>query len=325
MRRPIFSTYTGGENRVTSTLLAVLEHVGVDLTERLLSMALGESSIGLVSYLDQPSRGGEGVPDGEIRGRFRYLFETKTVIGQFRTQSHVDQLRRHLERLDGSHGDERLLVLTPDAEAPELVVSLDPRVSWLSFRGIADAIAVLLDDPDEPAGERQRYLLRQLVALFTQEGLLDTDDTLVVAARQAYPTYLATGGYICQANRTFRNVPYFGFYTERAIQPEVARQIEYYPDITLSSARAAALATDDGHPHGIQLSRMIVHHLENGLAQEGDARGAMVLTGHDDPATIRLDRPVQHVGPGGWTQGQRYVRLDLLRKADTTEDLANKG
>ena len=79
-RAPLFSMYRQGENRVTSSMLAVFQRVGVDLTERILAGASGETSLEMVSFRDQPSRGGVGVPDGEIAARFRYLIEVKTAL-----------------------------------------------------------------------------------------------------------------------------------------------------------------------------------------------------------------------------------------------------
>ena len=63
----IFSTYSQNENRVTASLLAVLERVGLDITERIVAGATGEASLELVTFANQPSRGSAGIPDGEIR------------------------------------------------------------------------------------------------------------------------------------------------------------------------------------------------------------------------------------------------------------------
>ena len=58
----IFSTYSQNENRVTASLLAVLERVGLDITERILAGATGEVPLELVTFANQPSRGSAGNP-----------------------------------------------------------------------------------------------------------------------------------------------------------------------------------------------------------------------------------------------------------------------
>jgi hypothetical protein len=49
-----------------------------------------------------------------------------------------------------------------------------------------------------------RFLLRELQALLVDEGLVDTDDVVIAAARIAYYEYLPHTAYICQACRAFR-------------------------------------------------------------------------------------------------------------------------
>ena len=75
----IFSTYRGGENRMTSSMLAVFQRVGLDITERILANAIGEAALELVTFASQPSAGSAGVPDAELKASFRYLIETKVV------------------------------------------------------------------------------------------------------------------------------------------------------------------------------------------------------------------------------------------------------
>ena len=50
MPNPLFSTYTHGENRVTVTLVAVLEHVNIRLSKDLLKATLDESDLSLVTF-----------------------------------------------------------------------------------------------------------------------------------------------------------------------------------------------------------------------------------------------------------------------------------
>ena len=122
-----------------------------------------------------------------MRASFRFLFEVKTVAGALTGKSGRVQLERHLNQLSGdAHLTQLVIALTPDGGPPRLISDIDdPRLVWTSFEAVAQAIADLLADPDEPASEQQRLLLRELIALFTLDGLLATADVAVVAARAA--------------------------------------------------------------------------------------------------------------------------------------------
>jgi hypothetical protein len=54
-KNPLFSTYRQGENRVTSSMLAVFERIDPSLLEEILAAAAGESSLQMVSFANQLS------------------------------------------------------------------------------------------------------------------------------------------------------------------------------------------------------------------------------------------------------------------------------
>lgn len=60
-KAPLFSTYRQGENRVTSSILAVLERIDFGRVEELLAAASGESVLEMVRFVNQP-RGLRSVP-----------------------------------------------------------------------------------------------------------------------------------------------------------------------------------------------------------------------------------------------------------------------
>ncbi len=194
-KAPLFSTYRQGENRITGSLIAVLQRIDTGHVARLLGAAAGESDLPYVSFTNQAAASTGSVPDAEIRAGFHYLFEVKTVANGVRK----DQLEGHLQHLEGPAANQRLFVITPDPGEPGPIGDIgDERVIWFSFRDLDRAIADLLDDPSELISEQEQFLLIELRALFEHEGLLDHRDVVVVAARQAYPEYLATGAYVCQ-------------------------------------------------------------------------------------------------------------------------------
>lgn len=53
MTTPLFSTYRQGENRITGTLLAVLQRLSLPNTDRILRTLPEEDSFSLVSFKNQ--------------------------------------------------------------------------------------------------------------------------------------------------------------------------------------------------------------------------------------------------------------------------------
>lgn len=138
-RRPLFSTYRQGENRVTGSLIAVFERLDLATLSALLSSAVEDPDIELITFRLQPAAAKGTVPDGEISSGFRYLFEVKTDFDAIREL----QLRGHLDNLSGTAADERLFVVSPDAVEPSAVTALrttDRRLSWFSFAILSASI-----------------------------------------------------------------------------------------------------------------------------------------------------------------------------------------
>jgi len=312
-KSPLFSTYRQGENRVTSSILAVLERIDVSLVEHLLASASGESSLSVVRFTNQVT-GPSSVPDGEISASCRYLFEVKTV----RNAVDESQLRNHLATLIGNHRDERLFVLSPDAVTPVQVAALaDARVVWFNFRSLSDAIENLVTDPLELTSEQTRFLLRELQALFKQDGLLDFDDTVVVAARTAWPEYQKYSAYICQPNRSFqRGLRALAFYTDGAIQPLIPAILGQLDNVRFDRPSAE---TFSGSQDSVEqmVGAVIRRALDDRIRADGDLHQIFVLTAPDDERTLRLEAPIRNAGSTPWTQGQRYTRLELLRRGPT--------
>jgi hypothetical protein len=194
-------------------------------------------------------------------------------------------------------------------------------VVWVSFVDLAGVFREIVEDEDEPAGERARYLIRELLALFRVEGLLDDLDTVVVAARRAYPLYLKYGAYICQPYRAMRPVRWFAFYTAKEIKPEI-------PQI-LGSRQGVALSIDtvqarDGSTDPIDqaIVRIVKAQLEDDIPHTVGLHDVYWLTQPDDPRTVRLPQPLPYLGPGAFTQGHRYVELKRLQRAKTCDEVA---
>lgn len=296
-------------------MLAVFERIDLSLLEALLAPAAGESSLQMVSFVDQPPGRGASVPDGRISARFAYWFEVKTTRGVLLRR----QLHEHLASLESAGGDERLFVITPDPTQPEAIDEIDdPRLTWFSFAALYDAIEDALGDAAEMVSEQARFLLRELQALLIEDGLLDTDDVVVVAARDAYPEYVQHAAYVCQPGRVFREgLTHMGFYTHCAIQREVPR-IEYREDDVAFTAAEAARRTARSGPDG-RIGELITTLVADGPRhQDNDTYQVFLLSAVDGRDTIHLDAAITNDTvaasgrPWAWTMGQRYVSLARL-------------
>ena len=325
---PLFSTYRTGENRVTSSIMAVFERIDLALVRDILAGAAGAGDeLRAVTFENQIV--GEGsVPDARITGRFTWWFETKTARGGYASEGHDrEQLRGHT-RLLKDEPDATLFVVTPDPVRPAWFDGFDGsidstvanRIIWLSFRQLAQAVEEITSDTARLLGEQTRFLLSELGQLFETDGLLTNDDTVIVAARAAWPFYHQTAAYVCQPNRAFREgLTHLGFYADGAVQPLVARIIRHFPTVTFGAEEAIRLR-DRGE---VELADLVERALQIGAHVEGEAYGVFLLSAADAPDTVRLAAPIVNdtVTATGktwaWTLGQRYTSLDRLRSGTT--------
>jgi hypothetical protein len=140
----------------------------------------------------------------------------------------------------------------------------------------------------------------------------------VVAASSAWPFYQATGSYICQANRRFRDARWLGFYSARTIHPLVARIEHTVPQIDLDEEHAAVLALS-ADPVERRVGKAMAAGLHEGMS--GTVQ-VVVLSGPRDAAT-ETTGAVRHEGRSAWTMFQRYVSLRRLREAELTSELTD--
>jgi hypothetical protein len=311
----IFSTYSTGENRVTASVLAVLRSLSLDRIQRLLGALLEQSEFELVRFENQPSKGGKGVPDAIIHASIRLLVETKIE----RNAVSLVQIRRHLERLDTSNeATKLLLVITPDDVRPEVIETLDDRrVVWSSFTSLDQAIDEMLDDKYEVTSEREAFLLRELQNMLGAEGVLASEnDVVVVAARDAWPEYNQIHAYVCQPNRSFQQVSRVAFYSKGRIYPLVPRILERHDDVVL-------LSGDSPGTLGTLVERLIKEQRR----EEGERYKVLMLSAPDSPDTLRLAAPIlndlksKSGKPTAFTMGQRYIASERLLMAKMTSDL----
>jgi hypothetical protein len=275
-----------------------------------------QSEFQLVSFENQPSKGGRSVPDALILSSCRLLVETKIKKNTVR----ADQLKRHLQQLDrGTEATQNLLVLTPDKMTPNAVSEIDDkRLVWSSFSALDQAIEELLGDDQEVVSEREAFLLRELQAMLLEERLIGSvNDVVVVPARIAWSEYNRYHAYVCQANRSFRLVERVAFYSEGQIQPKVPRIIETLPSVLFERGK-----------HSGWLGKLVNAMIKDVTRKwEGNSYMVVRLSAPDDPETVTLDQAVindiesSSGRTAAFTQNQRYVSLDSLKKAKVTSEL----
>lgn len=321
MPNPLFSTYTQGENRVTSTVIAVLEHVNNQLAEDILEALTDESDLSLVSF-DNQVTGVDSVPDAAILSSTALWFETKTRRGA------VDktQLEKHLHALDGDTAElQRLIVLTPDEEIPNAVVEInDERIVWASFDSLIDTIETVLERDVGNAEasmsvptEREAFLLRELSRFLYDEDLVSgkEDRVLVVAARKAWPEYQQYGLYFCQANRSFKPVDHLAFYTDGEIKPAIPTVTGTVESIELIE-ESIRKHSDLSQSQRNILLEAVKQMNSDGLERYGETQKVIFLQDG-----IGLDHPVVNDKTASdsdrtvaFVQGHRYVSYSKLRE-----------
>jgi hypothetical protein len=276
------------------------------------------------------SRRTSTVPDASISASFRYLFEVKTARNAVRR----NQLEGHLEMLGAGTGgrvfaDERLFVVTPDPVRPSVLDEIsDPRALWFNFLQLGQAIDDLLADPTELISEQTRFLLRELQALFAQDGLLDYADVVVIPASKAYPFYLRYGAYICQSGRGFREgLRYIGFYADQVIKPEIPEILKRRDPLLFTSEEVGKLR-QDGDEIDSELADVIERVLADGEQVAGEPHQMFLLSRADDPRTMVLPKPIRNTKRDRkgnlwpWAYPQRYTRMAALSAGpDTTDEL----
>jgi len=321
---PLFSTYRQGENRVTASLMAVFERIDLGKVEWILAGASGESALQLFNFENQVrSRRSASVPDARISANFSLWFETKTAPGQLREE----QVRRHLDHLrDAAY--ERLFLLTPDADVPDVVQQVnDPRLIWLDFKSVSQAIDDLLADGRELVSEKEELLLRELQALFEDDNLLgDPRQVVVVPARSAYPEYLDYHAYVCQPRRPFKAVERMAFYRRGQIEREMPLIRRVMDEVEFSSEHADELRSSSD-PLNQEVADLIGRLLESSPRQEGEPYKVFLLTPPGDAGTLLLEQPIANDATDSngrttaWVQMQRYASISDLQRARRTSQL----
>ena len=317
MATSLFSVYSQRENRVTASFLAVLERLSLPNMDRILQALLDDENFRLVRFENQP-KGKSSTPDAKINTSPAILIETKTSENSV---NHY-QISQHLKSLEGN---QKLLLLTPDDSRPSC---LNEEVRWSNFITLSEAIKAILNDADEPASEREAFLLRELIRLLRDQGLLVSFQkrVLVFPAPAAWPMYRELSVYRRAVGKSFRKSGHLGFYANGEIKPIVPKIKSEILSIDLRNQEAINLLEDDQKKLAEELKRRI--DATDYWHEFSQAFHLMFLSEADDEETIKLGRPVKNdkrskSGKGtAFTQSFTYVNIDSLKEATKTSELA---
>jgi len=313
MTQGIFSTYKQGENRVTSSLIQVLKHLPVNVVEAFLRFFSSNKTEGAQNFIkfENQIKGVGSVPDAGIFANFNLLFETKIVQGSIDHKQMTDHVKFARDN------KATLVYLTPDLTIPKMLRCED--IVWKSFQNLDDFISEILADQAFILSERDQFLLKNLQILFVESGLLPKiDEVVIVAASTAWPVYKKHGVYVCQANRSFRDVKWIGFYAEGQIQPSIAHIKERCEEFEFSEGN---LQDDAG------LNTKLSGWLKDNEWAKGLKLQVFDLTTSGSHETETLPNPIPNdlTNNSGrrfaYTQGQRYILLETLKIAKTTSNL----
>ena len=314
MTTSLFSTYRAGENRVTSTFLAVLQRLSLPNMDRILGALLNEPTFNLVTFENQP-QGKQSTPDAKIRTGRSVWIETKTSRNTIRKE----QVTRHLKSLGDS---EMLLLLTPDDSKPTWLT--DERVVWSNFETLAEAIhgeQGILKDEDEPPSEYEAFLLREFMQMLRELELIGSSENrvLVFAARVAWPMYKELGVYRGGANMSFRPSSYIAFSEGGKIHPLVPKIKSVIESVDVMGSEEVFSLNDTQQELVKELRSKIDDN--NRRHQFAEPYKIIFLSGPIDYETVKLKEPIIHDKKGAFVQSHRYVSLESLKTASTTREL----
>jgi len=332
MSQSIFSTYSQNENRVTSTFLAVLSSLSLNLMQQIIGSMIGDE-VELISFTNQPAskrQQNHSVPDAMISGDFKILIETKLQ----QNAVDEDQIRKHQKQLE-DRKNAYLVILTPDPACPGVVENIsrkDPRVVWCSFNQINSIIDDFFKNGSEVISEKDAFLLKNFQMLLDLENLLSQPEVLIVPARFAWSHYLKTSSYICQPNRTFQKTTYIAFYNEGKIMKKVPKILKTVNEVVFGEeGNFEVLSNDwsqsDEEKFGEKMKEVVKKSIGSSLYKAGESYKVLLLTGPEEEGTICINKEIpndsvdKNGAPTAFVQRQRYTSKEKLKNAKKTSDL----
>jgi|SRR5690554_3497934 len=328
MANSIFSTYSTAENRVTSTILAVFEKLNSSTVTRILQILMEDSTVELIEYENQV-KSYDSVPDGRIKGLFDYIIETKVVPNGISKK----QIKNHCKFL--KYDFSRLLVLTPDFDYPTSLKELDSqytdKIIWGNFDKIIEGIDSVIQESILLL-DREKFLLSELKEFIINQRLTAEDysrKALIIPAGSAWSFYEKHSVYKCQANRTFKQSSYMGFYADKQIKEYFPRILGYIDSLNIQKDDLNTVKITTVNNSNEQEIRSKLIEIKKGLKPDewNENFKFMVLTEKNDNETFKNDNPIDNDKTSysdkgtAFVQKQTYLNLDDLRGKKYTSEL----
>lgn len=332
MNKSIFSTYHNAENRVTSTILAVLERLSNPTLSAIFQGIEGESNFKMITFENQ-YKNGNSIPDARIFASLDYIIETKIE----KNAVYKDQLERHRN----NSKEAKLIVLTPDESCPDCITELaretsGSKIIWCNFDILYEILHTVKEEVTMIPHEI--FLLSELQVFFKEEGLLNANlndeqkTAVIVPAREAWPFYKKYGIYRCQENRYFTPTKYMGFYAEQSIQPLFPEIIGSVESLILNDDAAldqAGVKTCMGkREEVIERLREFKKIYPNTDRLNDERCKYIVLAKKEDTsrfvsikAPIKNDKKAYSGRNFAFVMKQAYILIDELQKATKTSEL----
>lgn len=332
MNKSIFSTYHNAENRVTSTILAVLERLSNPTLSAIFQGIEGESNFKMITFENQ-YKNGNSIPDARIFASLDYIIETKIE----KDAVYKDQLERHRN----NSKEAKLIVLTPDESCPDCITELaretsGSKIIWCNFDILYEILHTVKEEVTMIPNEI--FLLSELQAFFREEGLLNINlndeqkTAVIVPAREAWSFYKEYGIYRCQENRYFMPTKYMGFYAEQSIQPLFPEIIGSVESLILNDDAAldqAGVKTCMGkREEVIERLREFKKIYPEDVKENYESYKYIVLAKEEDTsrvvsikAPIINDKKAYSGRNFAFVMKQTYVLIEELQKATKTSEL----
>lgn len=330
---PLFSTYSTGENRVTATIISVLERINIQIFNEIIRFIEGESTIELIKYTNQDVNN-NSIPDARIMAKFDYLFETKIVPNSV----DVEQINNHIQNMDEDFS--KLFVLTPDENEPEQLKTTTnyDKIKWFNYNHLLEALEGVIEDSDIIT-YTEKYFLNELINFLYYENLILEDvsnKALIVPAKDAWDEYLNYSAYFCQANRFFQRANYLGFYKDGQIKKKIPKILGYINSLDLQNEdiqniddKRIILTGVNGTNHD-DFKRKLLGLKENNINQLERWAGFLkfvLLTDANHTSTITLENEIindkkSSTGKNtAFVQKQTYISTEEINNVNYTSEL----
>jgi hypothetical protein len=334
MNKSIFSTYSQGENRVTSTIISVFERINLSTLLLLFQNLMNDISIELVKYDNQiKSSKFESVPDARIKGSFNYFIETKIK----KKAVNRKQIEGHLTFLDSDiTNDNRLLILTPDSDQPKIISNYEGKnVYWFNFDMLIDGIENILENYSFIT-EREKYLFVELIQFIEDSNLKSENITnkvlLIPSSVYARTHYQNHKVYICQPNRSFQKTNYMAFYGNNKIYrevPKIMAKIEQFDlkNQDIRDAKIDLINSSDQKEILDRLDQLKSIILSENWELNGNnkiiflSRSAEEGTEYLDNEVVNDKRSKDNTRRTAYTQKQTYEDLNVLKSVKYTSEI----